>query len=346
VKTARIHIGPHKTGSTTVQAMLDAGRARMADAGYLYPAADGPSQASAVCVFLATADHPLPPLDRFHVALVAHEHRRRPGSFRRLLADIDAHPGDVVISVEHLSLLTPALAEEFVGRVPVDRVEVVLVRRPPSQLLVSWYAESAKRLALPDLATFTRQVFTHLATGTPSQQDFIDTRLLVHTWAATGADVIDIDAHNGLSDTVVERTCAALTPGLSWTAPPQAANVGMSAIGVELWRAHVADHPPAFVGAADQVRDRMLATFPDTATGPKPKLSAAAATALDAYCAGTTPQLVTPDDLVEPTPEPSFDVPAALAQMAHWQRTADLRWRLLDAASRLTRRGPLMRSVA
>ena len=43
-----------------------------------------------------------------------------------------------------------------------------------------------------------------------------------------------------------------------------------------------------------------------------------------------------------PIPEPTFDVAGALSHMARWQRQADRRWRMLDLASRLRRRGPLM----
>jgi len=348
VKTARIHIGPHKTGSTSIQTMLHNGRSRMATAGYLYPDAPngGTSQFESVYDFTAAAVHPPPPLGADLAALVARAHRRWPGSFRRMLADIAAHDGDVVISVEFLSVLTPELAGEFVNHLAVDRVEVVLVRRPPSQLLASWYAETIKRTTLPDLAPFTRQVFADLAARRPNQFTSIDPRNLVRAWGGTGADVIEIDATAGLTDAVVEQTGEVLTPGLRWTALPEPANVGMSAIGVHLWRTHFAAHRPAYVASAHAVRERMLATFPETSSGPKPRLSAAAAAALDAYCAGTTAHLVVPDELVEPLPATTLDLPAALARMARWQRQADRRWRMLDVASRLARRGPLQPGLA
>lgn len=344
MKTARVHIGPHKTASTTIQQTLHTGRRRMVRAGYLYPdAPDGQtSQLQAICDFLGEADRALGPLDPFGLALVAHGRRRHPGSFRRMLATIDAHDGDVVISVEFLSLLTPALAGEFVSRLPVERVEVVLVRRPPSQLLPSWYAESIKRFSLPDLAPFARQVFDDLAAAVPSQYVTIDPRNLVRTWAGTGAVVIEIDAEEGLTDAVVGRTCAALTPGIEWPVIPTATNLGMSAVGVELWRTHFAAHRPAYVGSAHAVRERMLAAFPETSSGPKPRLSVAAATALDAYCSGASSRLVAPEQLVDRLPEPTFDVAEALSHMARWQRQADRRWRMLDLASRLSRQGPLM----
>ena len=358
-RVARIHIGPVKTGSTSLQQMLRAGWPRMAQAGFLCPSAPG-GQAyhlEAVCDFLNLRTSPAPPMDGFASAYVAHRPRRRRGAWGRLTQEVAAHGGPTVITCELLGFFNEAAAGEFVAGLPVDRVEVVMVDRCPSALLTSWYQEQLKRQSVPDFDSYLRCVFDALASGSDTEFDFIDTRRIHKVWSAVGADVTVIDASDGLADRTITEIAEALTPELTWTVTSTRANAGMSALGAQLWRAHYAAARPAFIGSALAVHRRMLTAYPETSRGPRVQMPPEAATALDRFCGGVSgvlaPQLPAAPAL-PPLPassqasrsDPPFDTEAVLTQLRHWQRIEDARWRAFDAASRLCGRGPLMRALA
>ena len=99
------------------------------------------------------------------------------------------------------------------------------------------------------------------------------------------------------------------------------------------------------LGAAREVRNRMLVAYDSTASGPRLQLLPEVAEALDAYVSGELARLPQFDQYAPSPPEADFDVSEAMRELASWQRMADAKWRTLDAASRLSRRGPLMRST-
>ena len=346
-RTARIHIGPVKTGTTTVQEMLAADRSRLRRHGYLYPTTPRGENGhlTAAVDFLRCFDGPTSPQGRFEMVSLAQFPAWRMGTWQRLVDEVRTdRAADVVISSEILCRFSKDMAAAVMTQIPAEHHQVVIVSRKPSSLLPSWYQEEIKRGWLPDFGTYARDVIAKLASPAPSEFDFLDGANLQQAWQQAGAEVLVIDAWGGLHDEVIEATVAALTPGMSWQAPRDAANASMSAVGVNLWRQHLAASPPVFLGAAHEVRNRMLAAFPATATGPQLRLLPDVAEALDAYVSGELVSFPQFDEYALATPETDFDYSEALRQMASWQRMADAKWRTLDAASRLSRRGPLMRS--
>lgn len=346
-RVARVHIGPMKAGSTTLQAMFAADRARMLDAGFLYPLPPRGQacHTEAVLDFMAHSSSPLPPMGPYEMVMLEHRPARRSGAWRRLLAEVADHPGDVVISSEFLGLFSSDMAAEFLAALPADALEVVAVERLVSDMVPSWYQERIKRVPQPPFADFATAVITELAAAEPSEYDFLAGRRLAAKWVQSGLKFQQIDARAGLSDEVIVATSQALTPGMRWSAPTEASNVSMSAYGTHLWRQHMASHSGAFVGALHEVREQMLDTFPVTSSGPKLRMTPSAAATLNDFCEGRTDSLGQFDDVVEPIPVVPFDAALALEQMSAWQRAANRKWRVLDTGSRLVGRGELLRSL-
>lgn len=346
-RVARIHIGPMKAGSTTLQAMFAADRARMLEAGYLYPLPPRGQacHTEAILDFMAHSNSPRPPIGPYEIVMLEHRPARRSEAWDRLLAEVAGHPGDAVISSEFLGLFSSDMAAEFLAALPADAVEVVAVKRLVSDMVPSWYQERIKRLPQPPFADFAAAVVAELAAEVPSEYDFLVGGRLAAKWVHPGVEFRQVDARAGLSDEVIVATAEALTPGMTWRAPREAANVSMSAYGTHLWRQHMALHCGAFVGALHEVREQMLATFPVTSGGPKLRMTPSAAATLDDFCEGRTNVLVHVDDVVEPIPVLPFDAASALKQMSAWQQRANRKWRVLDAGSRLVGRGELLRSL-
>lgn len=344
MRTVRIHIGPLKTGSTTVQHMLERGRSRMLNAGFLYPrtAPAGAGHLEAVLDFVSSTDHTSPWRSNFVVTYAKHQPPRRRGAWQALRDEIRGQAGPSVISHEVLCHIPTAIAADFIEEVGADQAEVVMVRRRPSEIVPSLFLERIKTQREVSFPEFVRRLFIELPVSGASEHEFIDSCRLASTWRQAGAEVTVVDAANGLSDEVIVEVAETLTPGLTWTAPQEPSNVSMSAHGAQLWTDHCSAHAPAFIASAHAVRQRMLTTFPQTANGPRLQLSPEAAAALDAYCEGQTDTLPDLPRLTAPVPPLPFDGPAALRLMARWQRKEDLKWKAIDAASTISGRGHLM----
>jgi hypothetical protein len=132
-----LHIGPHKTGTTTLQRALHANRTALEAHGVVYPG----SRASHIRPALAiTGSRGL---------LGA-----RPASdqdWQRLVRQV-AGAGDrtVVVSSEFFDMADPATATEIVERLGGPRVHVVVTLRPLAKILPSAWQQAVRgRLNLP-----------------------------------------------------------------------------------------------------------------------------------------------------------------------------------------------------
>lgn len=296
----------------------------------------------AVLDFISHSTHPSPLRDKVVIALHEHTPVRRQGAWSRLLGEVRSHNGPVVISNEVLCYLPAPMAEEFIHRLDADDVEVVMVHRRPSQLLPSMYLQALKLAPQPTFSDFVAEFFDQLPQPGVSPYEFIDLRTVISAWEAAGARVVVVEALSGLTDHTMVSACEALAPGVPWQPLDEPSNVSMSAIGAQIWRLHCQDSPPNLVAAAHAVRQRMLDTYPETATGAKPRLTSEAASALDSYCAGHSARLERPDTLVEPLPHPDLDLTDTLAELARWQKAQNRKWRAIDSLSGTLGRGRLM----
>lgn len=125
-----VHAGLMKSGTTYVQGRLGAARQRLLADGVLFP---GPTWARQV---KAVKD-------------LVRDPGERTGDWQRLLAEIAAHPGDAVISMEHLGPMRPVKVAECLADLATTTpdagaVEVVLTVRDLGRAVPAMWQETLK----------------------------------------------------------------------------------------------------------------------------------------------------------------------------------------------------------
>jgi hypothetical protein len=253
-----------------------------------------------------------------------------------------------------LAFFTDELAAEFVADLPSDDVVVVMVERPASQVLPSWFQEMGRHEVVGEFDLFVARVVEGLVTGQPSLGGIINHQDMFRRWCATGADVRVIDATAGLSSQTVQDALDVLVPEAApLTLERSRANAGMSALGVHLFARHVAACPPKYAGSAHAVERRMREAFPaatDVGIGGALALRPEFAQVLDRFCAIDSDGRPTGADLiaagrhgmVEPARWEPFSIEAALSRMRRWQVKEDRRWTAMSAVHRSIGRGSLI----
>ena len=125
-----LHVGLPKTGTTTVQAVLEQRSAALAEAGVLFPGGRHHAQRLAAYDLLGQR---VRGDDSLAVA----------GAVARLVAEVDAHRGpSVVVSEEELGLARPRHVRRVVRSLPGHRVVVVVTVRDLARTLVSAWQQS------------------------------------------------------------------------------------------------------------------------------------------------------------------------------------------------------------
>lgn len=127
-----LHIGPHKTGSTALQAALAAARPDLARAGIRYPGRDEAhhSAAWAVTGFTMGFGDEATRVPRRAWPAVVRQARR--------------HRGRVIISSEFFARLPPPSVRRVVSDLGAERVHVLLAVRPLAELLPSTWQQYLK----------------------------------------------------------------------------------------------------------------------------------------------------------------------------------------------------------
>jgi hypothetical protein len=179
-----LHIGPHKTGTTSLQEDLHAMRDSLAQAGIVYP--DRWRQRSA-------AHHAL----FYRVKAIGGT--STPEAEAALRADIEEVRGDaacLVVSSESFSTLGPDAIAALRRVLEGHRVEVVYFVRRWSGLLPSFWQQEVKFGRGPILPSFCRK---HLAD--PSRSHVLNAKASLNRFAtAFGDDAIRIGAYDAVVD--------------------------------------------------------------------------------------------------------------------------------------------------
>lgn len=124
-----LHVGLAKTGTTTIQAALDASTDQLAAAGVLFP---GGHRAQRLAAY-----------DLLGQRVQGEERGQAAGALRRLLAEVSAYDGArVVVSEEELSLARPRQAQRLVRRLDGHRVFVVVGVRDIARTVVSAWQQT------------------------------------------------------------------------------------------------------------------------------------------------------------------------------------------------------------
>ncbi|WP_135467873.1 hypothetical protein [Crenalkalicoccus roseus] len=133
-RRAVLHVGPHKTGTTTIQDALHHNAEALAQAGWRYPAIGYSQQA--------------------HHALVQALVKAEDGEAERMLAALADEPGDLVLSSENLSRAPLEALQRLAGALRGREVAVVYYQRNFLDLAYSWWQERIKHGRSEELTAF------------------------------------------------------------------------------------------------------------------------------------------------------------------------------------------------
>jgi hypothetical protein len=357
-----IHIGPPKTATTTIQKALSAARDDLLARGVLYPKGFGNADIHLwAAIDLARQvglDFDPTPFSR---ALFDEAQLHR-GAWTDLLHQTLTHDGPVIWSSEGFTYLGDEGVDALARAVADIPTRLVLVARPPAQVVVSAYVEQARRTVVEPFDTYVRCHLTHLARGVRHESDYGDVRRLIQRWAQSGIPIQTVQAIPDLNDDVVRSALAAVAPMLTEEALPERENVSMSAMGTAAWQAHLRRTKPRLVGAMSEVLTWFGTAHPavlDSRVGGRLALAPETAALVDAAFSYQTPQEEADaarsallDTLGAASPIVAEAVPGPGMPDEAWARTvaslrsrqlrADGKWAVVDAASvALRRRRPV-----
>lgn len=124
-----IHIGFHKTGTTTIQSFAAANEARLAAAGVLYPKLGRVGGAH---------------MNFTNQLRGSSLFQQRKGGLDDLRSLIDSSDKDVFISSEAFHILNPAQVERLARKLEGVETVIIVYVRPLSEVMVSSYMQNAK----------------------------------------------------------------------------------------------------------------------------------------------------------------------------------------------------------
>lgn len=180
-RTTYLHIGPPKTGTTYLQAGWRDQASRLLDDGLLYPGRDAADQFRACALALE--------MDTFTRRMDAGRAR----TWDTFLAQIEAHPGNALLSSEFYARAEPETAERVVRQLKQvsERVHVVITARDLGrQVLASWQ-QYVKRGGARSLAYFWKKQHA----GGEKRWKFWrnqDIPALAQRWLDAGADEVTL----------------------------------------------------------------------------------------------------------------------------------------------------------
>lgn len=127
-----LHIGPMKTGTTYLQAVMLANKRQLADAGFLFPGDIWVRQIRAVQDVLRLQRRD--PVVR----------QKALGSWRRLVAEMRAHEGTSVVSMEFLSFARPRQVRRIMASLDFAEVHVVVTVRDAALVIPSLWQSNVR----------------------------------------------------------------------------------------------------------------------------------------------------------------------------------------------------------
>lgn len=211
-----LHVGLPKTGTTTIQAVLDASADSLADHGVLL--AGGNHHAQRLAVY-----------DLLGQRVGGEDRRAVAGSLNRLLTEVAAHGGgSVVISEEELSLARPRHVRALVRRLEGHRVHVVVGARDMARTLVSAWQQSVVNCSTTRWSDFIASA-RGLETAPPREGVSFwlrhDLLRVVDAWSTAvpveRIRVVTVPPAGSASSLLLDRfALAAELPAGSWALPP------------------------------------------------------------------------------------------------------------------------------
>jgi hypothetical protein len=142
-----LHIGPMKTGTSYLQAVLAQLRPELAAAGWLYPEGLSPETRSHQGAIYGLIGPSMPWVSPRSAPV-------RGPEGARILAATNAWPRDVLLSAETMAQLSDAAIQELLGRFTTSRVEVVITARDLGRIILSSWQQSLRNARAWSLETF------------------------------------------------------------------------------------------------------------------------------------------------------------------------------------------------
>ena len=181
VGTRLVHIGPPKTGTTTIQAAFHGSREACLAQGVRYA---GSSQHSAIAVLSATG----------RPSFKGDQKPPAPAKWRALLKEIHgAKEQRVVLSSEFFADADPEIIPRLADEIGRDRLHVVLTLRPLAKILPSQWQQFVKSGLTLSYDAWLEGIFDDPETTTPSFWRRHRHHELVQRWAtAVGPDNVTV----------------------------------------------------------------------------------------------------------------------------------------------------------
>lgn len=225
-----IHIGPHKTGTTSIQGKLAAARQEMRTHGVVYPG-PGPAHHTQVRALIEQPEgfaEDQRPLDI--------------KGWKRLVRIVGRHEDTVVLSSEFFSYCTAADRARLIEQIDPGRIHLLLAARNPGSLALSGWQQSVSSGNALSLVDWLEEAFRRDRPGVGGS-DFwarLDAAQLVANWSEfinpSQIHVVIInESDHGLIPATFEQLLN-LPTGLIANQPVIAHNRSLTAPEVELMR--------------------------------------------------------------------------------------------------------------
>jgi hypothetical protein len=244
--TITFHIGPGKTGTTSIQTALLGSMASLGEQGVFIPKNFGTNgHLGAAFDYLGRSEGRTIAINaRSFVTGLGSECA---GSWDRLTQQCTPDRTWVVVSQEVLSVLTTSGVADVVSQFPGFSVRAVAMHRPLSKQIPSMYQQEAMLTRVPDFESYARRCLRFLLSEADHEYRWLDTSWLRRTWQDGGVTLEVVDSTPDISAGALRDVLQnLLPPGVPVPDVPHR-NEGLSAYGVDLWREHLDRARPRYL---------------------------------------------------------------------------------------------------
>lgn len=257
-----LHIGPGKTGSTSVQTALRDAADELAGHGVTIPRPGFSANGHLMAAFDYLHTHPDHFLPSNEYGFLHALGARFDGSWQRLVTTARASTGPVVISQEVLACLNPDGARAMVREFDPLPVRAVAMYRPVSALIGSLYQQEARLMTVPDFETYARRCVQLMLRPGIHEFSWVDSAWLQDTWQEAGVPLELVNAGPELTPKTLSALVSRILPPV--VPPPliERENPGLSAYGVDLWRRHLATCSPTYLAPTLRIFETFCAVDP------------------------------------------------------------------------------------
>ena len=225
-----VHIGPHKTGTTALQSMLERARPAMAEVGVLYPGIHGAHHDEARSLRQRSAGW----------TSDNEAYTPDPGVWDALVEQVRATPGRVVISSEFFAQSDGEQRAKLVRDLGRERVHIVMAARNPTSIAVSTWQQVLRQGWNRTLENWLDRQFRRDGSDGPQSSFWFwaDSASLAQRWAAEVApDRMNVIVLDETDRTALPRTFEQLLdlPEGMLANQPAKSNRGLTAPEAELF---------------------------------------------------------------------------------------------------------------